>query len=105
LTTPATQLTAGDIDNDGVDDLIGVWGNSIWVRNGKTKQWYVIPTTSKPTWITMGITANAAQAACAEDDMTGPGIDLIDPSETGPGDPTADIVVLDDDDPASDIRR
>jgi hypothetical protein len=40
-------LVAGDIDNDGRDDLIGIWSNAVWVRYGATGKWQQIAS-SKP---------------------------------------------------------
>ncbi len=40
LTTPATKITAGDLDGDGKDDLIGDWpGDGIWVKYSQSGNW------------------------------------------------------------------
>jgi hypothetical protein len=62
ITTPAEQLTSGDIDGDGREDLIGIWSNSVYVRYGATGKWQQIAA-SKPRWITTGRLAEAVQAA------------------------------------------
>jgi hypothetical protein len=42
--SPAKLVTAGDIDGDGIDDLIGTWSRGLWVRYGSTGSWIQICT-------------------------------------------------------------
>jgi hypothetical protein len=95
ITIPASQLTSGDIDNDGRDDLIGIWSDGVWVRYGATGQWQKI-TSSKPTWITTGKTANAAPSKASVNEFGKTGEIVSDLSATGPSGQNAEIVVLDD---------
>jgi len=41
LASPATQITAGDLDNDGIDDLIGIWPSQggVWAKYSASGQW------------------------------------------------------------------
>jgi hypothetical protein len=48
------MIAAGDVDGDGVDDLIGTWTSSgLWVRYSTTGKWSQLSKTS-PNWITAG---------------------------------------------------
>jgi hypothetical protein len=53
LTTPADMVAAGDVDGDGVSDLIGVWGNGLWVKLSATSNWSKLSTIA-PTHIASG---------------------------------------------------
>jgi hypothetical protein len=54
LGTPATMITAGDLDGDGIDDLIGIWPTQggVWVKYSKTGSWAKLSTTAD--WIGVG---------------------------------------------------
>jgi len=41
MATPATLITAGDLDGDGKADLIGVWPSQagVWVKYSQTGNW------------------------------------------------------------------
>jgi len=41
---PAYLVTAGDIDGDGTDDLIGTWSSGVWVKYSETGTWAKICT-------------------------------------------------------------
>jgi hypothetical protein len=99
ITTPAMQLTAGDIDNDGRNDLIGIWPDGVWVRYGATGKWQKI-SSSKPTWITTGRPADTAQSQASVNPSAAAGENLVDLSATSPGGQMANVVILDDADPA-----
>jgi hypothetical protein len=49
LATPATLITAGDLDGDGIDDLIGIWPGQggVWVKYSKTGSWAKLSTTAR----------------------------------------------------------
>jgi hypothetical protein len=48
------MIAAGDVDGDGVDDLIGTWSSSgLWVLSSSTGKWTQL-SKSLPTWITAG---------------------------------------------------
>jgi hypothetical protein len=53
--TPATQITAGDLDGDSKADLIGMWAGDpgIWVKYSKTSSWAMIDPL-KATWLGTG---------------------------------------------------
>jgi hypothetical protein len=44
MATPATMITTGDLDGDGIDDLIGVWPAQagVWVKYSSTGTWAYI---------------------------------------------------------------
>ncbi len=48
----ATQIAAGDMDGDGIDDPIGIFLSGLWVKYSSTKQWQFI--SSPPTGIAEG---------------------------------------------------
>ena len=53
MASPATMITAGDLDGDGTDDLIGIWPSQggVWVRYSTAGDWAYIastPSTSIP---------------------------------------------------------
>jgi Beta-propeller repeat/FG-GAP-like repeat/Ser-Thr-rich glycosyl-phosphatidyl-inositol-anchored membrane family/FG-GAP repeat len=49
----ATQIAAGDMDGDGIADLVGIFpASGLWVKYSATGQWQFI--SSPPTWITVG---------------------------------------------------
>lgn len=55
ITAPATQFTAGDLDGDKIDDLIGMWPNNpgVFVRFSSTGTWAQV-VVQKPTWMSVG---------------------------------------------------
>jgi len=54
MATPATQVAAGDIDGDGVDDLLGVWPaqGGVWVKYSSSGTWVRLSSTAD--WISAG---------------------------------------------------
>ena len=54
LASPATQITAGDMDADGIDDLIGNWPaqGGVWVKYSTTDAWSKLVSTAD--WIASG---------------------------------------------------
>ena len=54
LASPATQITAGDMDADGIDDLIGLWPTQggVWAKYSKTDTWSKLASTAD--WIASG---------------------------------------------------
>lgn len=54
MATPATQITAGDLDEDGIDDLIGIWPTQggVWVKYSSSDSWSKLSTTAD--WIAGG---------------------------------------------------
>jgi len=54
MATPATQITAGDIDNDGIDDLVGIWPGQggVWVKYSSSSSWALVSSTAD--WIGAG---------------------------------------------------
>jgi hypothetical protein len=55
MTCPAEQITAGDLDGDGIDDLIGMWAQDqgIWAKFSSTGTWAQLDAT-KADWIGVG---------------------------------------------------
>jgi M6 family metalloprotease-like protein len=53
--TPAAQVTAGDLDGDGTDDLMGIWPGDpgVWVKFSTTHSWAMLDSI-KPEWIGVG---------------------------------------------------
>ena len=49
LATPAELITAGDIDGDGIDDLIGIWSGQggVWVKYSSTLTWERLSSTAR----------------------------------------------------------
>ena len=54
MATPATQITAGDIDGDGTDDLLGIWPaqGGVWVKYSSSGKWAKLSSTAD--WIACG---------------------------------------------------
>jgi hypothetical protein len=48
----ASQIAAGDMDGDGIADVVGSFISSLWVKYSSTGKWQSI--SSSPTWITVG---------------------------------------------------
>lgn len=54
-TSSASQLAAGDVDGDGIDDLAGVWpGSGLWIKYSSTGAWQFI--SAEPTSFAVGDT-------------------------------------------------
>jgi len=49
LATPATLVTAGDLDNDAIDDLIGIWPGQggVWVKYSQSGSWVQLSSTAR----------------------------------------------------------
>jgi uncharacterized repeat protein (TIGR03803 family) len=49
LATPATLITAGDLDGDGIDDLIGIWPGQggVWVKYSQSGSWAKLSSTAR----------------------------------------------------------
>jgi hypothetical protein len=49
LATPATLVTAGDLDGDGKADVIGIWPGQggVWVKYSATGSWALLSTTAR----------------------------------------------------------
>jgi hypothetical protein len=96
LATPATQIACGDLDGDGIDDLIGIWPSQsgVWVKYSKTGLWSLV--SSSAVDITAG-RMRASGSAGAMDSLnlrapfgsfvTAPvrGRGSLDQSDRGPG--------------------
>jgi hypothetical protein len=55
LTTPADPIAAGDLDGDGLADMLGVWtGSGVWVRYSSTGGWAKLSSPPLPVDITCG---------------------------------------------------
>ena len=54
MASPATMITTGDIDDDGTDDLIGIWPSQggVWVKYYATGEWVNLSSTA--VYITTG---------------------------------------------------
>lgn len=54
MAAPASQVAAGDIDNDGTDDLIGIWPSEegVWVKYSSSGTWTKLSSTAD--WIGSG---------------------------------------------------
>jgi len=51
MAPPATQITAGDIDGDGIHDLLGIWPSQgcVWVKDSSDSTWDILSSTAD--WI------------------------------------------------------
>ena len=49
LASPATLVTAGDLDGDGIDDLIGIWPGQggVWVKYSQSGSWAQLSSTAR----------------------------------------------------------
>jgi parallel beta-helix repeat protein len=49
LASPATKIAAGDLDGDGIDDLIGLWPGQggIWVKYSQSGAWAKLSSTAQ----------------------------------------------------------
>ena len=54
MASSADKITCGDLDNDGLDDLIGIWPSQggVWVRYSSSSMWVKLSTTAD--WIGAG---------------------------------------------------
>jgi hypothetical protein len=92
VATPATKITAGDLDGDGTDDLVGIWPSQggVWTKYSGTGSWASLSTTAD--WIACG--KMRAAGATSLGSLESPGVTLpgpdnaawvVDDSSTGPG--------------------
>jgi Leucine-rich repeat (LRR) protein len=49
MASPATMIASGDLDGDGIDDLIGIWPSQggVWVKYSSTGGWAYIASTAQ----------------------------------------------------------
>ena len=49
LATPATLIAAGDLDNDAIDDVIGIWPGQggVWVKYSASGSWALLSSTAR----------------------------------------------------------
>ena len=54
MASPATKITAGDVDSDGMDDLLGIWlaQGGVWVKYSSSGSWALLSSTAD--WIGAG---------------------------------------------------
>jgi hypothetical protein len=71
MATPATQIAAGDLDGDGMDDLLGIWPGQggVWVKYSSDETWEKLSTTAD--WIACG-KMRSADASSTELALTAP---------------------------------
>jgi hypothetical protein len=83
LGSPATQVTAGDLDGDGTDDLIGIWPGQggVWVKYSATGAWAQLSSTA------VDIAAGKMRSATALEQTAGE--TLGEPVLTGAADKSA----------------
>ncbi len=48
LASPATKIAAGDLDGDGIDDLLGIWPSQggVWVKYSESAAWALLSSTA-----------------------------------------------------------
>ena len=80
ITTWAEQVAAGDMDGDGLDDLVGVWSSNIKIMYSKSGTEQQISST-KPVWITTGRVLVPEDASGS---VPGPSENVFEPSIAGP---------------------
>jgi len=95
MATPATQITAGDIDGDGTDDLLGIWPaqGGVWVKYSSSGSWAKLSSTAD--WIGAGRMREAGSSIIGVAGLSGPiggyaegpwGLrEFVDLSSEGPG--------------------
>jgi len=49
MATPAEKISAGDLDGDGIDDLLGIWPSQggVWVKYSSTESWDKLASTAR----------------------------------------------------------
>jgi hypothetical protein len=54
MATPASMITAGELNADGIDDLIGIWPSQggVWVKYSQSGSWAYL--SSSADWIAAG---------------------------------------------------
>ncbi len=90
LASPASKITAGDLDGNGIDDLIGIWPTQggVWVKYSQSGVW--APLSSTADWIATGdmngdgrddlLGAWAGQGVYYRDSMTGQWVQMATPA-------------------------
>ena len=71
MAAPATMITAGDLDGDAKDDLIGIWPSQggVWVKYSQSGTWAYL--SSSADWIAAGkMRAANGQGSGTEQSLT-----------------------------------